>query len=401
MFSPGHKREPAPAQVKLVTSDDILEARLRLDLEGDPRFDLQVMRSGVGNVASLPDVKGNGAIFVIDIDPSHLQEIAALENLVTTSLRDVPVIVMSDNLGGEMARRLLQLQVCDWLPRSVDHRDFVQACQRALRPRVSNGHDQQARCIAFYPAMGGVGNTTLAITSAFVLGRGKRPSPSVCLVDLDLQSGTIADYLDLPPNIQLENVGTTPDRLDDHLLEVLLSRHPSGIALLAAPNSLTAFDTINHELVTRLLDLAIGRFSDLVIDLPRQWLPWSESVLRGADQFFIVTELSVPGLHQARRIADEMEKRFSVPSKGRVIVNKYRWLGGHGVRKRDAQEALGERLAGFVSETRRLVRESHNRGVAPSELQKSNRLEKDMTAILQRVEPRHVAGHSQHLEGRA
>jgi len=388
MLSRPQKLEPAPVQVKLVTSDDALEARLRSGLGDNSRFGLHVMRSGVGAAVALPDITGDSSIFVIDIDPSNLMEIAALETLVTTSLGNVPVIVISDNLGGEMARRLLRLRVCDWLPRTVDHNDFLQACERALQPKAANGQNQQAKCYAFYPAMGGVGNTTLAIASAFLLGRGKRSSPSVCLVDLDLQSGTIADYLDLIPNIQLESVGSTPDRLDGHLLEVLLSRHRSGIALLAAPNSLTAFNTTNHGLVTRLLDLAVAKFSDLVIDLPRQWLPWSESVLRGADQFFIVTELSVPGLRQARRVADEMQKRFSVSSKGCVIVNKYRWLGSNGVRKRDAHEALGERLAGFVSETRWLVRESHNRGVPLSELRKSNGLEKDMTAILKRAESR-------------
>jgi len=83
-----------------------------------------------------------------------------------------------------------------------------------------------------------------------------------------------------------------------------------------------------------------------------------------------------------------MQRRFSVSSKGCVIVNKYRWLGGNGVRKSDAYEALGERLAGFVSETRWLVRESHNRGVPLSELKRSNWLEKDMTAILKRAESR-------------
>src|SRR4029078_13327702 len=127
-------------------------------------------------------------------------------------------------------------------------------------------------------------------------------APSVCLIDLNLQSGAMADYLDLPANIQLEDIARNPDRLESHLLEVLLSRHASGVSLLAAPNSLTGFETVQSELVTRLLDLAASKFSNLVIDLPRQWLPWSESILRGADWFFITTELSVPGLRQARRL---------------------------------------------------------------------------------------------------
>src|SRR5262249_25987082 len=140
MFSRHHKLEPAPVQVKLVTSDDALEARLRRDLGGDPRFGLHVMRSGLETAASLPNGTGC-SIFVIDINPTNLQEIATLETLVAGSLRGVPVIVMSDNLGGEMARRLLRLQVCDWLPRTVGNRDFVQACERALNPRATNGHE--------------------------------------------------------------------------------------------------------------------------------------------------------------------------------------------------------------------------------------------------------------------
>src|SRR5262249_43988442 len=158
MFSRHHKLEAAPVQVKLVTSDDALEARLRRDLGGDPRFGLHVLRSGLKGAAALPNVTGKSSIYVIDIDPTTLQEIAAAGTLVARSVRDVPVIVMSDNLGGEMARRLLRLQVSDWLPRTVDKRDFVQACERALTPRAANGHDQQAKCFAFYPAMGGVGN---------------------------------------------------------------------------------------------------------------------------------------------------------------------------------------------------------------------------------------------------
>ena len=383
MFSRPIKFDTPPIQVKLVTVDAALEARLRLDLGRDRRFGLNVVRSGIVAAALLPDVKKNSSVLVIDVDPNNQLEITALEALVAISQNDVPIIVITDDLAGETARQLLRLQVSDWLPRQADQSDLVQACERAIKSKEANGRGHEARCYAFYPAVGGVGNTTLAIGSAFVLAGGKRPSRSVCLVDLDLQSGAIADYLDLTANMQLEDVARTPARLDNHLLEVLLSRHASGITLLAAPNSLTGFDAVEHELVTRLLDLAASRFADLVIDLPRQWLPWSEGILRGADQFFIVTELSVPGLRQARRIADEMHKRFDLPSKGRVIVNKYRWLGSHGVKKSDAYEALGERLAGFVAETGSLVRESHNRGVPLSELKRSNRLEKDLAAILQ------------------
>ena len=111
-------------------------------------------------------------------------------------------------------------------------------------------------------------------------------------------------------------------------------------------------ETCAPEVVARMLDLAAAKFENLVIDLPRLWLPWMESVVRGSDRFFIVTELSVPGLRQARRVTDELQRRFDIPQKGRVIVNKVGWLGSSGVKKSDAYEALDDRLAGFVGDAR-------------------------------------------------
>ena len=65
-----------------------------------------------------------------------------------------------------------------------------------------------------------------------------------------------------------------------------------------------------------------------------------------------------------------------------MIVNKVGWLGSHGVKKNDAYEALGERLAGFVADGGSIVAQAHNRGVPLSELKRSSRLEKDLGTIV-------------------
>jgi hypothetical protein len=44
-----------------------------------------------------------------------------------------------------------------------------------------------------------------------------------------------ADYLDLEPRLNLGEIEPRPERLDRQLLEVMLSHHPSGLAVVAAP----------------------------------------------------------------------------------------------------------------------------------------------------------------------
>ena len=382
MFLRPFKVNAAPIRVKLLTADDALGTRLKQGFAPEQRYKLEVSRNSAIEAAALPNVCADCTVLVIDVDSRNAQEATSLETITGAAGGQAPVIVMSDDLGSAAVRRLLHLQIADWLPRQASPTDLQLACERATRAKETNGRARTAKCIAFYPVLGGVGNTTLTMASAFILARGRRQANSVCLIDLDLQSGTMADYLDLPPNLQLEDIAKTPERLDGQLLEVLLSRHASGIGLLAAPNSMNGLQVVGPDLIARLLDNAAAKFSNLVIDLPRQWLPWSESVLKGSDHFFVVTDLSVPGLRKARRIADELHRQFGAPLKGRVIVNKVGWLGNHGVKKNDAYEALGERLAGFVADGGSIVAQAHNRGVPLSELKRSSRLEKDLGTIV-------------------
>ena len=66
-----------------------------------------------------------------------------------------------------------------------------------------------------------------------------------------------------------------------------------------------------------------------------------------------------------------------------MIVNKFRqrWFGG-GLRKNDASDLLGNRLAGFVSEDFELVSEAINRGELISAIDRSNRVSRDLARIL-------------------
>jgi pilus assembly protein CpaE len=183
--------------------------------------------------------------------------------------------------------------------------------------------------------------------------------------------------------LQLGEIAAGPDRLDHHLLEVMLSRHASGLAIMAAPPSLAppGAEAIRPDLVLRLLDLMSTRFQHVVVDAPRLCLPLFENILRGTDSLYIVTELTVAGLRQARRLADMLEQGSGVGTKRAVIVNKVRWLSG-GVSKGHAREVLGDRLAGFISDDSGVVLEAQNRGLLPSQVKKRNRIETELEQIL-------------------
>jgi pilus assembly protein CpaE len=322
------------------------------------------------------------AAAVVFLDTAARAELVALQRFMARAGGRLPVIVVTDGFDEALARWFLQIRVTDFLRKPIAPNELVQTVIKAITA-VPGGETRDAEIYTFLPAAGGVGVTTLAVQTAFILQRDGKGAKKTCLVDLDFQNGACADHLDLEPRLALDEITPNPERLDDHLLEIMLSHHTSGIAVLAAPNRPAEMRVFQPAVVTRLLDLVSTRFDHVVIDLPRTWFPWTDDVLVGSDHFFIVTEMTVPGLRLARRLALAIRERLGDEATPKTIVNRFEQrLFGPGLRRSDIEAALGTMLAGTVSNNYRLVREAIDRGVPIEEVKTANNVVQDMRKLL-------------------
>jgi len=368
--------------VRVIAADAVVGARLKNVVELEQQFHAEVVSQSLGSISNSPPNFAPASLLLVVLDQSNPQEFAQLETLLQSKWAPRHAIVISDGLAGGSARTLLKLQISDWLPSSCSDGELLAACKTALKTTSGGVATQPARCFAFMSAVGGAGATTLALAAASVLsGKGRPDLSGCCVIDLNFQSGSLADYLDIEPNLQLAEVSQDPSRLDGHLLQIMVTRHSSGLAVLAAPPSLSA-EQFSAQLIGQLLDQASLQFRHLIIDLPSGWRPWSENVVRGADGFFIVTEMSVSGLRHARRLAEMVAKTTGNNLMSSVIVNKATWFGGGTVKTKHVRSVLGGLLAGYIGERRGLVREAQDHGALLSSIKKHNQLERELGLIL-------------------
>jgi pilus assembly protein CpaE len=164
---------------------------------------------------------------------------------------------------------------------------------------------------------------------------------------------------------------------------MMLARHSTGLAVLASARTPTERPRADGKLVTTVLSAVSDMFQHMVLDFPLAWHDWTFDVLDGSDRIYVVTEFTVPAMRRARELSEAIVSRFGGERSPAVIVNKYRqrWFGS-GLRRNDATELLGVRLAGFVSEDADLVHEAVNRGELISAIDRSNRVSRDLARIL-------------------
>ena len=207
------------------------------------------------------------------------------------------------------------------------------------------------------------------------MNSGARGKTSTCLVDLDFQHGACADYLDIEPRLNLGEIEPRPERLDRQLLEVMLSQHPSGLSVIAAPNRPAEMRSFDPDVVTRLLDLVSSNFDYVVFDMPRTWFSWTDSVLLGSNKLFIVSETTVPGLRHAKQLVEAIRERLGDGPKPQVIINRFEQkLFSSGLRRADIEQAIGDAFLACIPNDYGLVREAIDRGVPLEEVKTGNKI---------------------------
>ncbi|MEO1199334.1 MAG: response regulator receiver protein [Pseudomonadota bacterium] len=321
-------------------------------------------------------------LLIADTDLMRGDNAEAVRWAISRFARGGPLLLVTGVLEPEIVRWMVRLKVADLLTKPVGISDLVRAAERAVSGQ-NEDEVPSARFRSFVPASGGVGNTTLAIQTGFLLMGAERHAPSsTCIVDLNFQTGACADFLDLEPRFQIEEIEHQPDRLDLQLLEVMLSRHSSGLALVAAPSDPAEMRSFDPEMVAHLLDLVSAYFDNVVIDMPRTWFPWTEAVLMGSDEIYLTAEMTVPGIRHAQRMLAAIARKTDNRAKPKVIINRFDGKGGGALMMKDVADVLGDALAGTVSNNYRLVRSAIDRGVPLDVIEQDSAVARDLAGII-------------------
>jgi pilus assembly protein CpaE len=372
----GSSSESRRTRVVVLTADSEFDRTTRAIFGVSSAIDLVIKHGSVAEQSDALNVD-DVSVVIVDLDAGSDAEMAALGRLMARIGEWPPVVAAIQTFDESLARILLKMRVADFLMKPIKPLDLVRACARVAKSPAGSVQPAESQIYTFLPAVGGAGVTTLAVQTAMLLlnSSGRRAKPATCLVDLNFQHGAVADYLDLEPRLNLAEIEPRPDRLDRQLLEVMLSYHASGLAVVAAPNRPAEMRLFDPDVVTRLLDLVSTNFDYVVFDMPRTWFSWTDSVLFGSNKLFIVSETSVPSLRHAKQLVAAVQERLSAGPKPQVIVNRFEQrLFSAGLRRSDLEQALGDAFAGTIPNDYALVREAIDRGAPLDEIKPGNKI---------------------------
>jgi pilus assembly protein CpaE len=357
----------------------------RLDeIEGKLKSTIPDLRR-VPSLEDIDDVSTEGvdrSVIVLIAAPAEIGYAQSLIDVVSRQPRSIFFIVIGGDISAQEYKRLVQSGNADWVAEAGLPQEILQIVRRVSAPTKDAHAPEPPVVVSFVPSAGGVGNSTLAIETAIQLVRDKsNKDATVALVDLDFQSSHVCDYLDIAPKFQFDEIIAAPGRLDDQLLSAFISRHPSGLDVLAAGRSRFDIRDLDVEALSALFDRMAHRYAYIIIDLPLSVHGWTIPLLAASKGILVTGLNTIPGLRQTEETLRALRAEALVHADARAVVNRcdFGFLG-RVVRADHVARILGDEKCLFVRNTRVAV-ECVNLGTPMTVAYPSDKAVKDIAAI--------------------
>jgi pilus assembly protein CpaE len=323
--------------------DLIVETRVMDGRQPDPLY----------GIAQLPD------LLLLRVGDGSVRELEALANY--QAAERPPLIVIGDMNHPGCMRAAMQAGARDFLAEPVPQRELLDTIARLASEQKMATASDQCELTAFVNGKGGSGATFLACSIAHLFAEVSQLR--TVLLDLDVQFGSLSGYLDVEPKRGLLEALNVADDLDGAAIEAYLSRHDSGLSLLAnARDGALVQQELMADRFDVLLNLLLANFERCVVDLPRNVEPFSVHVLERADQIVLVVQQSVPSLHDAARMYDLMTRSLGIlPDRIKIVVNRYQRSAA--VELADIQSHFPDQSVTCIPNDHRAVSESIDTGI--------------------------------------
>ncbi len=175
------------------------------------------------------------------------------------------------------------------------------------------------RSVAVVGAKGGVGASTIAHNLAWSVSENIQINTT--LVDLDLSWGTTSLDFNQESNQSVADALGDPDRVDDAVLDRLVSKVSSRLAIFTAPANLNTDYDIDDDAYEVVIDQVRKTVPFVVLDLPHNWTSWTKQTAINADEIVIVCSPDLPSLRNGKNLVDFLKAARSNDSPPRLVIN--------------------------------------------------------------------------------
>ncbi len=287
-----------------------------------------------------PDSSGMQFV-AIAVDSEDETELSKMNEVIKAAkAKRIKVLLIANQISPSVLYQMQKLGADDFLPYPLPEGALHEVIERMRKPApvalegfdpvsgAYTGHaqpkgDRNGVILPVHGMAGGVGATTFATNLAWELSQiPGSEKMKTCLIDLDLQFGTVGTYLDLPRKEAVLEVLSDTGALDADSLGNSMHIFGEKLHVLTAPTDMLPLEMLTPEDVGRILDIAQANYDFVIVDMPHAVVSWTEAVLNRAHVYFAILELDLRSAQNILRFIRALKSEELPHERVRYVLNR-------------------------------------------------------------------------------
>lgn len=255
-------------------------------------------------------------VIVLESEAGSGELISNLEVLSELCDPDTKVVAAGQANDIILYRELLARGVSEYLVAPFTVLDFIRTISALY---TAPGAPQIGKIIAVAGAKGGVGASTIAHNIGFSIARDA--GTHTVIADMDLGFGTAGLDFDKDPAQGIAEAVFAPERIDENLVDRLLTKCGDKLSILAAPAVLDRTYDFPGAAFDPLVDILRATTPFAILDIPHSWTAWTRRLLVNADEAAIVAQPDLASLRNAKSMLEVLRAARIHDSPPMLILN--------------------------------------------------------------------------------
>ncbi len=330
-----------------------------------------------GHIDPLYDLDEMPDLLILNLSEHWQGELDELLN--HSAANRPPVLVVGDQHNAEIMRKAMQAGARDFLNFPINQVELHKTLKQISREKQQAQLIDSGHLTAVINAKGGSGASMLACNLAYLMQTNSHQH--TILMDLDMQFGSLAEYLNLKPENGIADALKVVDELDETALTAYLIKHKSGLQVLGSTtNTIRMPNQTPEEQINRLLKMVLKNCNQLVVDLPRMIDRTSIAVLQNASRIVVVVQQDLINVRDAIHMMHILRNELAILD-DQIVVAVNRFDKKAAVSVKDIEESLKVRHLVTIPNDYRTSIESLNKGEPISVIAKRSALSRSLNHL--------------------
>ncbi len=296
-------------------------------------------------------------LIMVDSALRGAQLVSELDKLAESCDPGTKVIVIGRHNDVLLYRELLKRGVSEYLVTPVDPMGLMESISNLYN---NPDTDPVGHVFAFIGAKGGVGSSTVCHNVAWTLS--EQLKSDVTIADLDLAFGTTGLDFNQDPVQGIAEALAAPERLDDQLLDRLLTKCSAHLSIFAAPVVLDRDYEISADACDMVIDVVRQNVPYVAVDLPHNWSVWTKRVLLQADEVVITASPDLANLRNAKNVIDLLRTSRKNDARPHLILNMANMPKRQEISVKEFEQALDTKVISVIDYDCEVFSQASNNG---------------------------------------